>query len=342
MNGAPVGPGELPFGLLFLGFALWLYTHLGSEARWIARLPWFQQPALWPAIAIHGMLAFGVVNLFASLIALGSERDRREMLTWLRALEYVGWYLAYAWAVGQIGYLPATMPRCCCWSGGWASPPAPDAVLGRWPFRWWWWWCSSRSCASASPAGGFMRCFRPTGSASCRSISEGKRPMDTLLSAIEILARWEVMAALLIGSVGGVIIGAIPGVGPPVAIAILLPATFAFDPIVGLTALLGIYGSSMYGGAIPAILINTPGTPVNALTTYNGYPMTQRGQARARWGWPMARRSCRHVLGALPDPAGAGAGQDRADVRLARDLPRRASGHRAGVSRIAGRCWRRA
>lgn len=108
--------------------------------------------------------------------------------------------------------------------------------------------------------------------------------MDMLLSALTILARWEVLGALLIGSVGGVIIGVIPGVGPPVAIAILLPATFAFDPVVGLTALLGIYGSSMYGGAIPAILINTPGTPVNALTSYNGYPMTQSGQAARALG----------------------------------------------------------
>jgi len=104
--------------------------------------------------------------------------------------------------------------------------------------------------------------------------------MDLLLSSLTILARWDVFAALVIGSVGGVVIGAIPGVGAPVAIAILLPATFAFDPIVGLTVLLGIYGSSMYGGALPAILINTPGTAVNALTTYDGYPMTRRGEAR--------------------------------------------------------------
>ncbi|MCP3972448.1 MAG: tripartite tricarboxylate transporter permease [Rhodobacteraceae bacterium] len=104
--------------------------------------------------------------------------------------------------------------------------------------------------------------------------------MDLLLSAIDVLARWDVAVALLVGSVGGVLIGAIPGVGPAVAIAILLPATFSMDPIVGLTVLLGIYGSSMYGGAIPAILINTPGTAVNALTTYDGYPMTKRGEAR--------------------------------------------------------------
>ncbi|MEZ5811743.1 MAG: tripartite tricarboxylate transporter permease [Rhizobiaceae bacterium] len=103
--------------------------------------------------------------------------------------------------------------------------------------------------------------------------------MDLLLSSIGIIARLDVVAALLIGSVGGVVIGAIPGVGPAIAIAILLPATFALEPIVGLTLLLGIYGSSMFGGAIPAVLINTPGTAANALTTYDGYPMTRRGEA---------------------------------------------------------------
>ena len=104
--------------------------------------------------------------------------------------------------------------------------------------------------------------------------------MDLFLSSIDLLARWDVIAALIVGSVGGVVVGSLPGVGAAVAIAILLPATFSLEPIVGLTALLGIYGSSMFGGAIPAILINTPGTPVNALTTYDGFPMTKRGEAR--------------------------------------------------------------
>ena len=103
--------------------------------------------------------------------------------------------------------------------------------------------------------------------------------MENLLAGAAMLARWDVILALFVGSIGGVIIGAIPGVGPAVAIAILLPATFSLDPIVGLTVLLGIYGSSMYGGAIPAVLINTPGTAVNALTSYDGFPMTQKGEA---------------------------------------------------------------
>lgn len=103
--------------------------------------------------------------------------------------------------------------------------------------------------------------------------------MEHFIEALAIVSRWDVIAALLVGSVGGVIIGAIPGVGPAVAIAILLPATFGMEPIVGLTLLLGIYGSALFGGSIPSILINTPGTPVNALTTYDGFPMTKQGQA---------------------------------------------------------------
>jgi putative tricarboxylic transport membrane protein len=103
--------------------------------------------------------------------------------------------------------------------------------------------------------------------------------METIIQAVELMFSWPVLVALLIGSIGGVVIGAIPGVGPAVAIAILLPATFSMEPLVGLTLLLGIYGSSMYGGSLPAILINTPGTAVNALTTYDGYPMTKRGEA---------------------------------------------------------------
>ena len=50
--------------------------------------------------------------------------------------------------------------------------------------------------------------------------------MDNLLSGMQMLLSFEVMAALFVGSIGGVIIGAIPGVGAAVAIAILLPATF--------------------------------------------------------------------------------------------------------------------
>jgi len=103
--------------------------------------------------------------------------------------------------------------------------------------------------------------------------------MDAFLQGLQSLMEPSVIVAIVIGSIGGLIIGAVPGIGPAIAIAILLPATVFLDDLVSLVLLLGVYGSSMYGGAIPAILINTPGTPVNALTTYDGYAMTRRGEA---------------------------------------------------------------
>ncbi|WP_420860617.1 tripartite tricarboxylate transporter permease [Algirhabdus cladophorae] len=103
--------------------------------------------------------------------------------------------------------------------------------------------------------------------------------MEAFLAGLDSLMQPAVLLAIVIGSVGGLIIGAVPGIGPAIAIAILLPATVFLDDLVSLVLLLGVYGSSMYGGAIPAILINTPGTPVNALTTYDGYAMTRRGEA---------------------------------------------------------------
>ena len=91
--------------------------------------------------------------------------------------------------------------------------------------------------------------------------------MDAFLLGLQNILAPQVLLAIVIGSVGGLTIGAIPGIGPAIAIAILLPATIFLDDLVSLVLLLGVYGSSMYGGAIPAILINTPDTPVNALTT---------------------------------------------------------------------------
>jgi len=104
--------------------------------------------------------------------------------------------------------------------------------------------------------------------------------MDAILAGLEQLGSLNVLIALFAGAICGVIIGAIPGLGPAVAIAVLLPATYTMEPLTALTLLLGIYSGAWYGGAIPAILINTPGTPVNVLTTYDGYPMTLAGQAR--------------------------------------------------------------
>ncbi len=102
--------------------------------------------------------------------------------------------------------------------------------------------------------------------------------LETLSLGFEQLTQTSVLISLLAGSVLGIVIGAIPGVGPGVGIVLLLPLTYTMDPLAGITLLMGLYAAGWYGGAIPAITINTPGTGVNVLTTYDGYPMARKGE----------------------------------------------------------------
>ncbi|ENM5772384.1 tripartite tricarboxylate transporter permease [Vibrio mimicus] len=104
--------------------------------------------------------------------------------------------------------------------------------------------------------------------------------MDTIFLGIHEILTIQVVLAIVCGAILGVSIGSIPGLEPAGVMAILLPMTFNMDPLPAVTLLLGVYGGAWYGGAIPAILMNTPGTPVAVLTTYDGYPMTQKGEGK--------------------------------------------------------------
>lgn len=87
------------------------------------------------------------------------------------------------------------------------------------------------------------------------------------------------LVALLLGSFFGIMIGAIPGLTATMGIALLVPFTFGMTPITGIVMLLGIYTGAIYGGGIASILIKTPGTPAAMATTFDGYPMAQKGLA---------------------------------------------------------------
>jgi putative tricarboxylic transport membrane protein len=91
-------------------------------------------------------------------------------------------------------------------------------------------------------------------------------------------------ANLLAGFVGvvlGTAVGVLPGIGPAVAISLLLPTTFGLDPATAFIMFGGIYYGSMYGGSTTSILVNTPGDASAAVTTIDGTEMTRRGRAGA-------------------------------------------------------------
>ena len=97
--------------------------------------------------------------------------------------------------------------------------------------------------------------------------------------AFVALLDWQTVLVMVVGCVLGILGGAMPGISPSTAVALLVPFSYTMDPRLALIMLVAIYQGSNYGGAITAILLNTPGTPSTAATCFDGYPLTQQGQA---------------------------------------------------------------
>src|SRR6056297_3033832 len=100
-----------------------------------------------------------------------------------------------------------------------------------------------------------------------------------------------VIIAMIAGTAIGIAVGALPGLSATMGIAVLIPLTFSMEPLVALGMIAGIYNGSMYGGSIPAILLRIPGTPASIATTFDGFPMADRGEASK--ALKIGRASCR-------------------------------------------------
>lgn len=101
--------------------------------------------------------------------------------------------------------------------------------------------------------------------------------MEFLLYFGEVFSPFNFLL-LLIGTIGGLILGATPGLSPTMAVALLIPFTFQLEPAQGLILLGAAYTSTVAGGAVSAILLKIPGAPANIATTLDGHTMAKRGQ----------------------------------------------------------------
>lgn len=86
------------------------------------------------------------------------------------------------------------------------------------------------------------------------------------------------IGAAALGAVLGIIVGAMPGVGSLVGVALLLPLTYHFNPTTAIIMLGAIYYANMFGGAFSAILINVPGDAPAIMTSMDGYPLARKGK----------------------------------------------------------------
>ena len=93
-----------------------------------------------------------------------------------------------------------------------------------------------------------------------------------------MLSQPDVIIALIAGTLGGMFIGAMPGLSASMAVALLIPVTFGMSGEAGITLLTAVYTSAIYGGSITACLLHTPGTPASAATAADGFALTKQGK----------------------------------------------------------------
>lgn len=103
---------------------------------------------------------------------------------------------------------------------------------------------------------------------------------DVVLQGLELISNPISIGAALAGLAAGIVVGGLPGLTATMAVAVLAPFTFLMDATIGIPFLLGVYKGAIYGGSIPAIMINTPGTAAAAATAIDGHILAKRGEAR--------------------------------------------------------------
>jgi putative tricarboxylic transport membrane protein len=108
--------------------------------------------------------------------------------------------------------------------------------------------------------------------------------LELLGTALVSILQLKYLVPLFMGTLIGVVGGALPGVTITMTIIVLLPFTYGLEPLAGLAAMTGVYVGGSAGGLITACLLGIPGTPSAIATTFDGFPMARNGEpGRAVW-----------------------------------------------------------
>ena len=102
--------------------------------------------------------------------------------------------------------------------------------------------------------------------------------LSNLAEGVSVMFAFMPLLMVFVGVAVGIVLGTIPGISTSMAVALLLPFTFTMNPINAMALLLGCYKGGNYSGCIPAVTINTPGTPSSVPTLFDGYPMSKSGR----------------------------------------------------------------
>ncbi|NYZ13942.1 tripartite tricarboxylate transporter permease [Azospirillum sp. RWY-5-1] len=108
--------------------------------------------------------------------------------------------------------------------------------------------------------------------------------MDAVLQALQMVGTPTTIAVILLSSLFGLFVGAIPGLTATMATALLVPVTFFMDPVPAIAAIVACTAMAITAGDIPGCLLRIPGTPASAAYTDEAYAMTRKGQGELALG----------------------------------------------------------
>lgn len=123
--------------------------------------------------------------------------------------------------------------------------------------------------------------------------------IEPLLIALQTFLTLQSLLYLGLGALIGMVFALIPGLGGVTAIALLIPITYGMDSHLAITMVGAVIGADSFTGAISSILLNTPGTAVNAATCFDGYPLSQQGQAGMAIGAAATSSALGGIFGVL-------------------------------------------
>lgn len=122
---------------------------------------------------------------------------------------------------------------------------------------------------------------------------------EAALPALLSMLEWPAPLYLVLGTLLGLLFGILPGLGGPQVLALLLPITYGMEPTLAVVLLVGAMSAIAFGGSIPAILINTPGTAQSAATCFDGFPLAKQGKAGMAIGAAATSSCLGAIFGAL-------------------------------------------
>lgn len=123
--------------------------------------------------------------------------------------------------------------------------------------------------------------------------------LNSLVFGFSTLLGWQPLLVIVIGVAVGIVAGAMPGLSPSTAVALLVPFSYTMSPALAVILLVSIYIASNYGGSITAVLINTPGTPAAAATAIDGFAMTLKGEAGKGLGMSLIASTLGGIFGTV-------------------------------------------